>query len=316
MESPNVYDLAALPGLPGRPSITIGNFDGVHLGHLEVLEALLLRARQRAEAAVVLTFEPHPGRVLHPDRPLPEITTPSQKARLLKQVGVDQTLFLRFTHELAQLEAEQFIERVLVEALHAGQVVTTPTFRFGHNRGGDTSTLEVCGRRLGFAVELVGERDHRGRAISSTRIREHLRRGAVEAAAEMLGRPYSIEGTVVRGVGRGATLGFPTANLEPENEIFMARGVYAVQVRGPQPLAFGLTNVGIRPTFDGETLTVETHLLEFGGSLLGQRLEILFLHRLRDERRFAGPAELAQQIRRDIEAARQLFDSAARAARG
>lgn len=316
MDPPPLYDLATLPTFEGRPSITIGNFDGVHLGHLEVVEALVGSAKRRGAAAVVLTFEPHPGRVLHPDRPLPAITTPAQKARLLRLAGVERTLFLRFTVELAQLEAEPFVEQVLVQALRAGEIVTTPTFRFGHDRGGDTATLEACGRRFGFSVELVGELDHGGPPISSTRIREQLRRGEVTAARELLGRPYSIEGRVVRGAGRGAALGFATANLETDNELFMARGVYAVQVRIGARAAYGLANVGVRPTFGEERLTVETHLLDFHEALLGQALELRFLERIRDEKRFAGARELSEQIRRDIETARRLFAAAALDARG
>jgi riboflavin kinase/FMN adenylyltransferase len=306
---PPIHPLEELPRPAGRPSVTIGNFDGVHRGHQRVLSALLLSARRRGQASVVLTFEPHPGRVLHPDRPLPEITTPGQKDELLRRAGVDQVIFLQFTPRLAALAPEQFIEQVLREALNAGEIVTTPTFRFGHDRRGDPELLRRSGAGGGFETLLVEEIGAGGGPISSTRIRQALRHGDLELAAELLGRPYAVEGVVVAGAGRGSTLGFPTANLNSDNELFLARGVYLVEVRGAGLQRHGLANLGVRPTFGGDQLTLEVHLLDYSGDLRGLRLEVGFLQRLRDERRFSGPAALEAQIRADVLGARSLLES-------
>lgn len=296
-----------LPRGFSAPAVTVGNFDGVHLGHRELVARTVSEARGAGGTAVVLTFDPHPARLLTPARAPRELTTLPQKEELLAGLGIDRLAVVPFTRELAALPADAFVRDVLVGALGARIVVVGEPFRFGHRKQGDVARLAALGGELGFAVRALAPVLQGGEPVSSSRVREALRVGDVGTARALLGRPHFVDGRVVRGDGRGRTLGVPTANLEPENEVVPARGVYAGRCRladGAERLA--VVNVGRRPTFGGGRIRVEAHLLDFDGDLDGTRIRLVFEARLRGERRFAGPEALVAQIRRDVARARAL----------
>jgi len=293
------------------PAVTIGNFDGVHCGHQALAAAAVERARSQGGTAVVLTFDPHPARLLAPERAPAALTTAAQKQELLAGLGIDVLAVLPFDARLAALTPAAFAERVLCGALAARHVVVGEGFRFGRGQSGDAAQLVDLGAANGFGVEAVGSVAQGGEPVSSSRVRDALARGAVDAARALLGRSYFVDGTVVVGDQRGRTIGVPTANLAPENEILPARGVYAARCR----LADGrwlsaVVNVGSRPTFGGGLLRVEAHLLDFAGDVYGTALRVAFEQRLRDERRFAGREALVAQIQEDIARARALLSAA------
>ena len=296
------------------PAVTVGHFDGVHRGHQALVAAALDRARSLAGTAVALTFEPHPARVIDPARARAALMTFDQKVEVLAGLGVDVLAVVPFDRERAAQPAEAFVREVLADALAARAVIVGAGFRFGRGRGGDVGLLEDLGRTLGFAVVAVPPVEQGGEPVSSTRIRTEVEAGRVAEAARLLGRPYFVDGTVVRGEGRGRKLGIPTANLDVENETLPARGVYAVWcrvldgaagARGP-----AVVNLGRRPTFGGRDTTVEAHLLDQDLDLYGRRLRLEFAERLREERPFPGPDALIEQIRLDISRARPLLDEA------
>jgi len=288
----------------------VGNFDGVHLGHQALVSAAVAAARRIGGAAAALTFEPHPSRVLSPDRAPSCLMTLAQKAEALERAGAERLFVLPFDLELAHRSPREFAEGVLVEGVGAKEVIVGRHFRFGRGRSGDLEGLEALGSALGFAVRGIEPVLHEGLPISSTRIREALARGGVAASAEMLGRPYAVLGKVIEGARRGRELGIPTANLAPESELVPARGVYAGAVRdaeGGAPLAMAVVNVGHRPTFEASGgMVVEAHLLDFEGDLYGRRLQVDFEHHLREEQRFDGVEALRRQILEDIARARAL----------
>jgi riboflavin kinase/FMN adenylyltransferase len=295
-----------------EPALAVGNFDGVHRGH-QALVALAVRdARAAGGASVVLTFDPHPSRVLSPDRAPASLMTLDQKAEILSGLGVDRLAVLPFTVELSRREPEDFAREVLQRALGARVVVVGSSFRFGRDRAGDLATLRRLGDELGFRVHGLRPVIARGGPISSTRIREALSRGAVDAARDFLGRRFFVEGVVVKGEGRGRLIGIPTANLQVLNEMVPGGGVYACwcRVRGadtpPRPAA---VNIGRRPTFGGGLTTVEAHLLDFGGDLYGRTLRLEFQERLREERAFPGAEALVAQIRSDLGEARRVLSA-------
>lgn len=322
-----------------RPAVTVGNFDGVHLGHQALARAVVQEARRDGGTPVVLTFDPHPSRILSPDRAPAALMTLDQKVEALAVLGVDRVAVLPFTFELAQKTAEQFARDVIAGALGARRVIVGENFRFGRHRSGDVAFLGEQGRILGFEVRGEAAILHEGAAVSSTRIREALARGEVENARVMLGRPHFVEGRVVRGDERGRRLGIPTANVAPINEMLPASGVYACTC-GPEPegrdrlrlVGFAqeakagssgaplekpvaaVVNVGRRPTFGGLTRIVEAHLLDFSGDLYGRGLRLAFWSRLREERTFASAEELVAQIHRDIAASRAILRAASASA--
>jgi riboflavin kinase/FMN adenylyltransferase len=294
-----------------EPAVTVGNFDGVHRGHQALVAAAVAEARLLGGTAIALTFDPHPSRVLSPDRAPRALMTVEQKAEILDALGAERLAVLPFTRELSHESPEDFARLVLEEALAARVVVVGSGFRFGHRRSGDVALLTALGRRMGFRVVAMDPVLHEGAPISSTRIREALARADVEAAAELLGRPFFVDGTVVRGAGRGRTLGIPTANLDLVNETLPGRGVYACRCHGrgagePGPWD-AVVNVGRRPTFGGGETTVEAHLLDYEGDLYGRTLRVEFWELLRDERSFRGPEALVAQIRDDIAHARTVL---------
>ena len=262
-----------------RPAVTVGNFDGVHRGHQALVAQAVADARASAGTAVVLTFDPHPARVLAPERAPATIMTLDQKAERLARLGVDRVAVLPFTPSLAAQPAPEFAQRVLHDALRATTVVVGAGFRFGRGRAGDVALLRRLGRSLGFAVHGMRPVFHQGAPISSSRVREALARGDVEGAAEMMGRPFAIDGTVVRGAGRGRTIGIATANIAPVNETLPGNGVYAcwIRVGGTDgPIRPAVANVGRRPTFGGAEITVEAHVLDVDEDFYDQPARLAF----------------------------------------
>jgi riboflavin kinase/FMN adenylyltransferase len=294
--------------------LTIGNFDGVHLGHRAVILSAIERARYLGSPAIVYTFDPHPRRVLDPDRAQPLLMNPRQLELALEELGVDLLIRERFTPEFASLTPDAFLRTILHGRIGPRELFVGRDFHFGKGRGGSGETLVQMAPTLGIRVIIVAEVQAGERDVSSTRIRRSLALGDVEDARICLGRPYALWGHVVRGDERGHQLGFPTANLEPENEILPAGGVYATRVRPidergrPSRESFGsVTNVGTRPTFQKDQFLSETHLFDFEGDLYGKRLEVAFFARLRSEQRFADVEGLRRQIADDIERARAIL---------
>jgi riboflavin kinase/FMN adenylyltransferase len=296
-----------------RAVLTVGNFDGIHRGHRAILDTVVARAHDLAGEAVVYSFEPHPRKVLQPDRAPRLLTTLEQKLELLEEAGVDVTIVEPFTVGFSRTPAEVFVREIVHERIRPVEVYVGYDFHFGHDREGSMRMLTEMGPRLGFAVTIIPEVVVESGDVNSSRIRRLLLEGQVEAAGAMLGRPYTVRGRVARGEGRGRGLGFPTANLESENEVLPAAGVYAGRVRlldegNPPPGAIlpAVTNVGTRPTFhDGGHVLAEAHVIDFDGDLYGRRVEVSFSQRLRSERRFPDVEALRRQIAEDVAAARR-----------
>lgn len=293
------------------PCVAVGNFDGVHLGHQALVKAVRERARHVAGLAVGLTFEPHPARVLRPEQAPARLLTFDQKARLLADAGLERLAVLPFDAALAALSPDEFAARVLRDTLGARVVGVGENFRFGAARAGGLADLRRLGGALGFELLALGPVMLAGQPVSSTRLREVLERGEVAEAAALAGRPYLVEGLVVRGDQRGRTLGFPTANIDPWNELLPGAGVYAARagVAGG-PACPAVVNVGRRPTFDGREVRLEVHLLDFEGDLYGAALRVEFLARLRAEMRFPSPQALVEQIGADVRLARRVLEQA------
>ncbi len=292
--------------------VTIGNFDGVHLGHRKILQGVSDRARARAGARqslvpAVLTFYPHPARIVRPEEAPPLLMTLEQRLAAFQQAGMQAALVLQFDAALARLTPEDFVRRYLVETLRATAVFVGANFRFGHKQAGDVILLRELGRRFGFEAEAVAPVVVDGVVVSSTAIREALREGRVEDARKLLGRPYTLAGEIRPGSGLGSKLVVPTLNLATPQELLPKLGVYATEVALSGTVYRAATNVGVRPTFDGGNVSIESHLLDFSEARTSGSMEVRFLRRLRDEQRFANPQALREQILRDIEQAREYF---------
>jgi len=288
-----------------RTVATIGNFDGVHLGHRIILGRVRQRARELQGQAVAITFNPHPVKVLRPEVNLPLLNTQDQKLRLLSESGLDAVVVLPFTREFAALPAREFVKRYFCDRLRIREVVVGHDYCFGRGREGNIDLLKEMGETHGFTVQVVWAVEVDGAVVSSSLIRALLRLGKVTEAGRLLGRAYGVAGRVVQGKGRGAKLlGVPTANLLTANELLPASGIYAVRVRRGAATLAGVANIGTCPTFDNTELSLEVHLMEFSGDLYGETLEVQFVHRLREEQRFPSVEALAAQIHADIAAAR------------
>jgi riboflavin kinase / FMN adenylyltransferase len=295
-------------GQPRRPSVvTIGNFDGVHRGHQEILRGVRELAAQAGRLPAVLTFFPHPVRVLRPAQAPSLLMTLEQRLAAIHELGIEAVLVLHFDTELANVSPEDFVRRFLLETMHARAVLVGANFRFGHRQAGDTKLLGELGASRGFEVRVVPPVIEDGATVSSTAVRRALRDGRVEQARQMLGRPFSLEGEIGPGTGQGRKLVVPTLNLTTPQETLPKTGVYATEaiVQGKSYRA--ATNVGMRPTFDGTRMAIESHLLDFSDSLTSGKMEVRFWARLRDERKFPGPEALREQVLRDIEQAREYF---------
>jgi riboflavin kinase / FMN adenylyltransferase len=288
-----------------RTVVTIGNFDGVHLGHRAILRRVVQRARELGGQTVAVTFNPHPVRVLRPEVNLPMLTTPDQKLHLLTDAGLDAVVVLPFTPEFAALPARDFVRQYFFERLRAREVVVGHDYCFGRGREGNIDLLKAMGEKYGFTVQVVWAVEVDGAVVSSSLIRALLRLGKVTQAGRFLGRAYGVAGRVVQGKGRGAKLlGVPTANILTPNELLPASGIYAVWVRRGEETLPGVANIGTCPTFENTELSLEVHLMEFAGDLYDEHLEVQFVTRLREEQRFPSIEALAAQIHADIAAAR------------
>ena len=291
------------------PVLALGNFDGLHRGHVKILERIQRGAAERGGMNVVLTFDPHPPRVLRPDKAPPLLMTKSQKLDALARAGVQGAAVVRFNTEMSQWEPERFVRSVLVEWLRVAEVWVGADFLFGRDRSGNFSLLRSLGAQHGFRAEKIDPVRYKDFVVSSTRIRRLVSEGRVDEAGALLGHHYAIEGTVVEGARRGREIGFPTANLSTSNELLPPHGVYATSVWIDGQLYPSVTNVGQRPTFgDRLTTTIEVHVLKLDRNLYGRVLKLAFVQRLRDERKFPDVAALQEQIAADVRRATRLFD--------
>jgi len=294
-----------------RPTVlTLGVFDGLHLGHQAIVRTVVERALLIDAIPTLITFDPHPRQVLKPDTAPPLLQTFNQKMEGLRGLGIEQVIVLEFNPQLAALSAEEFVRRFIVDGLQAREVYLGKGFAFGHNRQGNIELLQSLSRQLGFYAAEVPEVRLRGHRISSTMVRMLLKAGRVNVARRMLGRPYGIEGVVTRGHGIGRSLLYPTANLDLQNRVLPADGVYVTLALINGVWRRSVTNIGRRPTFGGEPESkVETHVIDFDDDLYDQTIRVRALHRLRGEKKFSGIEELKAQITRDRDRAVRYFAS-------
>jgi riboflavin kinase/FMN adenylyltransferase len=303
------YPEDARPSRWTSPVLALGNFDGLHRGHRKILERVRRVAGERGATALVMTFDPHPPRVVRPDKAPPLLMTKAQKLEALADAGVHGAAIVRFTPELSRWDPEAFVRLVLVEWLRVSEVWVGANFLFGHDRAGNFSMLRSLGARYGFKAEKIDPVRYKDFVVSSTRIRRLIGEGRIDEAGALLGHQYYIDGTVMPGDRRGRTLGFPTANLCTENELLPPHGVYATTARVGAVVLPSVTNIGMRPTVDasGRT-TIETHIFDFDRDIYGGTVRLGFVQRLRDERAFESLDALKAQIGDDCRAARMLFD--------
>jgi riboflavin kinase/FMN adenylyltransferase len=292
-----------------RPVLALGNFDGVHRGHRKILDRVQRVATEHAATALVMTFDPHPPRVVRPDKAPPLLMTTPQRLEAIAAAGVQGAAIVRFTLELSRWEPETFVQLVLVEWLRVWEVWVGANFLFGHDRAGNFTLLRTLGQRFGFKAEKIDPVRYKDFVVSSTRIRRLIGEGRVDEAGALLGRQYSVDGTIVEGDKRGRTIGFPTANLRSDNELLPPHGVYATTTTIAGVVRPSVTNVGVRPTVvkSGRT-EVETHIFNFDQDLYGQQVRVGFVQRIRDERAFESVDALRAQIGADCDRARVLFD--------
>jgi riboflavin kinase/FMN adenylyltransferase len=292
-----------------RPTVlTLGVFDGLHLGHQRIMQTVVERAKATNAAATAITFDPHPRAVLHPESAPPLLQTLDQRLAAFEVLGIEQAIVIRFNKEFAAQYAETFLSETVAERLHAKEVYLGKGFAFGKNRGGNIELLRHMSHDLGFFADEVAEVRIRNQRISSSEIRKFLAEGKINRARKMLGRPYGVEGVIVRGDRRGHTIGFPTANLHPHNRVIPKFGVYATATLIDDAWRRGVTNVGVRPTFETNSEpSIETYIFDFDEELYGDVLRVRFLHRIRDERKFGGIDELRAQIEKDTRRALSFF---------
>lgn len=291
-----------------HPVLALGNFDGLHRGHQKIIERVKRGAAEHGGTPMVMTFDPHPPRVVRPDKAPPLLMTKAQRLEALAASGVQCVAVVRFTPDVSQWAPETFVRIVLVDWLRVAEVWVGANFLFGHGRSGNFTLLRLLGQRYGFRAEKIDPVRYKDFVVSSTRIRRLVCEGRVDEAGALLGHPYVIEGRVIEGRGRGRELGYPTANLETPNELLPPHGVYATMLVLEGTVHAALTNIGTRPTFGETDLTVETHVLDFSGDLYGRTVRLAFVQRLRDERRFEDADALRAQIEADHRRAARLFD--------
>lgn len=288
--------------------VTIGNFDGVHLSHQLICRKLASEAKQAGAKSLVITFDPHPKMVLHPDiRPFYLITTLDEKLKLLNDCGIDAVLVIPFSMDYSRITAEEFVKEFLGKKLVIRKIIIGHDYTFGQGKKGNSDYLISCGKEIGFSVEIVDAFKVGEDIISSTLIRKLILRGDFKTVTALLGRPYNVAGTVVSGKGRGVGLGFPTANIEPEKELLPPAGIYAAFVDVDGKPHFAALNIGEKPTFADYTFTFEAHLLDFSGELRGSRLNTMFVEKLRDIIKFDSPETLKKQIAADVEKAKSIL---------
>ena len=288
--------------------LTLGVFDGLHLGHQRIMQTVVESAKANKLVPTVITFDPHPRTVLHPENSPPLLQTLDQRLANFEVLGIKQAIVVRFDKDFAAQDAETFLHDIVHERLQAREVFLGKGFAFGKNRSGNITLLREMSRQLGFFADEVAEVRLRGQRISSSKIRQLLAEGKVNLARRMLGRPYGVEGQIIHGFERGRTIGFPTANLHPHNRVIPKYGVYATANLIDGKWRRSITNVGVRPTFEDEkNPSIESYVFVFDGDLYGDVLRVRFLHRIRDERKFSGIDELKAQIELDTRRALNYF---------
>ncbi|MFA4916642.1 MAG: bifunctional riboflavin kinase/FAD synthetase [Syntrophales bacterium] len=289
--------------------VTIGNFDGVHLGHQHIIKRLVREAHENNRKTVVITFDPHPKKVLHPEkRPFYLIASLEEKINLFEGLGVDAVILIPFSLEFSTMTAEDFVCRFLSDKLHIRKIFIGYDYTFGKNKVGNAAFLVDFGNRLGFDIDIINAiRINDNSVISSTCIRNAILQGNVKTVLKALGRPYNLSGTVIEGKMRGGDLGFHTANIKPDKALIPAHGVYAVIACLEEAQYQGVTNIGLNPTFADDKLSIEVHLFDFNRNIYGKSLDVLFIDRIRDEIKFPDPKKLIEQIKRDIEKAKAIL---------
>ena len=304
-----IKDLTELESPIKNPVLTIGNFDGVHRGHLALFDKVKTLARDIQGQSVVMTFEPHPIKVVKPGNGPPLITPAEQKLKLIAEAGIDVILCLPFNTEFAAISAKDFVNELLVKKIGVKEIVVGYDYSFGAGRQGNIDFLRKMGEELGFKVHVVEPIHLNDTLVSSTSIRNLVKEGNLSEAKRLLGRNYQITGIVKIGMGRGGKiLGFPTANLIPVDELIPKKGVYAVKAYIYDKEYNGVCNIGVNPTFGGTALSIETHVLDFSGDIVGEKFTIKFISRLRDEKTFNSKDELAAQIEKDVVKAREILE--------
>ena len=293
-----------------RPVVSLGNFDGVHLGHQAILAKAVNEARAMHGTSLVLTFHPHPLTILRPNHPLPLILSLREKILLFRSLEIQGVILQRFSPAFSQLTAEEFVRRYLVDTIGVEKVIIGHNVSFGHRRSGSAETLVELGKQFGFAVEVVGPVMVAGKEVSSTAVRTLLGTGNMREVTSLLGRLYTVSGRVEKGFQRGRTIGFPTANLRPRTDLLLPNGVYAVTVGIDEKTTIpGVANVGMNPTFGNNRRTIEAHLFDFSAYLYGKRLRVSFVEHIREERKFPSVPELVRQIQEDANRARTVLAS-------
>jgi riboflavin kinase / FMN adenylyltransferase len=290
-----------------HPVLALGNFDGLHRGHLKIIERVKRGAAEHGGTPMAMTFDPHPPRVVRPDKAPPLLMTKRQRLEALHRAGIACVAVVRFTHEVSQWDPEMFVRTVLADWLRVSEVWVGANFLFGHGRSGNFSLLRTLGQRHGFRADKIDPVRYKDFVVSSTRIRRLVGEARMDEAGALLGHPYYVDGTVVEGRKRGKTIGFPTANMATDNELIPPHGVYAATMTIDGIVHAGVTNIGVRPTFDETETTIETHLLRYSGDLYGRSVRLSFVQRLRDERRFDSVEALRAQIEADQRRADHLF---------
>jgi riboflavin kinase/FMN adenylyltransferase len=306
-----IHGLEDLPHGYPRPIATIGNFDGVHIGHRLLVQNLVARAAMVGGTATVVTFHPHPLQVLAPNNAPRMLQTLKQKIAAVESLGIQLVVVLPFDQEFARISARDFASKIMWQALDLREIYVGPSFAFGHRREGSFNLLREIGVELGFVVNKIPQVQFRGSRVSSTAVRQALMMGQAALARRLLGRPYALEGEIVHGTAIGAGLQVPTANLRTSNELIPRKGVYVTLLNVDREQHRGVTNVGVRPTVSSggpeATVTIETHLLDFRGDIYGKEVTLEFLIRLRDERRFPDTQALVSQIQKDVRRARRYL---------
>lgn len=292
-----------------KPSVALGNFDGVHLGHREILTRTVRTAHEKGREAIVYTFDPHPRVVLNKAPEIPKITTDKEKAELLEELGIDVVIVAEFTKEFASQSPSAFVENILVEELGVRHLFIGQDYRFGKGRAGNPQTLQDMGPQYGFTVHVVPPVMVGNVRVSSSLIRELLMKGKISEANKLLGREFVIEGRVIHGHRRGKQIGFPTANIKPEAKLHPPDGVYAVYCRVGDALYPGVMNIGRNPTFGDRKVSYEVHILDFDREIYGETIRVYLIDRLRQEMKFSSIEDLKAQIVRDVAQGRQILAS-------
>ncbi len=304
-----VYRFQKKPVDIPRTVVTIGNFDGIHLGHRELISAAVHEAHLRGCASALVTFNPHPQEIIHSQQPVSHICTSVHQLRLLEEQGLDEVHVIQFTRELSQMLPEEFVLQFLIKRFDLVKLVIGYDFRFGKHRAGDFKLLENLSQQYNFSLEEIAPVQQKGQTVSSSLIRQLIREFRFAEIPQYLGRDYSIYGKVEKGEQRGKKLGFSTANIFPEVTLALAAGVYVTKIKLTKKIYYGVTNAGNKPTFGNNTFTVETFIFDFEDDIYGEYLEVIPLHQLRPETKFKGMEDLKKQIMKDVKSAQKYLIS-------